>query len=152
MTADVANRIAQTDGIDRATQQLFISTFDSEHCAALVQIIGYDPETDFVVAPWLKGSKVTEPQYDCAAELVNGFKLNRHRYKYNYLGLLGNLLCLSRMTGSSTRFFCSEFVYYVLRESQICDFNKPRWLVKPQDLLTLNGNLVYTGDLKKIDS
>jgi putative ABC transport system permease protein len=69
MTADVANRIAQTDGIERATQQLYISSFNSEHCAALVQIIGYDPETDFVVAPWLKGSKVATPKY---GEIVIG--------------------------------------------------------------------------------
>ncbi|MDR3277746.1 MAG: FtsX-like permease family protein [Oscillospiraceae bacterium] len=69
LSADVAERIAQTDGVERATQQLFITTFDSEHCAALVQIIGYNPETDFVVAPWLMGSKVTEPKY---GEIVVG--------------------------------------------------------------------------------
>jgi putative ABC transport system permease protein len=69
MTADVADRIAQTAGIERATQQLFISTFNSEHCAAFVQIIGYDPKTDFVVTPWLTGSRVTEPKY---GEIVIG--------------------------------------------------------------------------------
>lgn len=63
LTADVANRIVRLDGIERATAQLFISTFDSEHCAALVQIIGYDPASDFVVTPWLKSSKITEPGY-----------------------------------------------------------------------------------------
>ncbi len=63
LTADVANRIVRLDGIERATAQLFISTFDSEHCAALVQIIGYDPASDFIVTPWLKSSKITEPGY-----------------------------------------------------------------------------------------
>ncbi len=63
LTADVANRIVRLDGIERATAQLFISTFDSEHCAGLVQIIGYDPASDFVVTPWLKSSKITEPGY-----------------------------------------------------------------------------------------
>jgi putative ABC transport system permease protein len=63
LTVEAANRIMRTEGIERATRQLFISTFDSEHCAALVQIIGYEPETDFVVLPWLKGSGVKEPAY-----------------------------------------------------------------------------------------
>jgi putative ABC transport system permease protein len=40
-------------GVKRSSPQLFVATFDSSHCSALVQIIGYDPETDFVVAPWL---------------------------------------------------------------------------------------------------
>jgi putative ABC transport system permease protein len=61
-TADAARRIAQTEGIERATTQLFISTFDSSHCAALVQIIGYDPATDFIITPWLSGSNITEPR------------------------------------------------------------------------------------------
>jgi putative ABC transport system permease protein len=69
LTADLAGRIAQTDGVERASTQLFISTFDSSHCAALVQIIGYDPETDFVVKPWLRGSKLAEPKY---GEIVVG--------------------------------------------------------------------------------
>ncbi|MDR1573061.1 MAG: ABC transporter permease [Clostridiales Family XIII bacterium] len=40
-------------GVKRSSPQLFVATFDSSHCSALVQIIGYDPETDFVIAPWL---------------------------------------------------------------------------------------------------
>ncbi|GHV09139.1 ABC transporter permease [Clostridia bacterium] len=63
LTADTARGIMAADGVERATPQLFISTFDSEHCAALVQIIGYDPKSDFVVAPWLKGSGTAEPGY-----------------------------------------------------------------------------------------
>jgi putative ABC transport system permease protein len=58
-----ADRIMRLDGVERAATQLFISTFDSSHCGALVQIIGYDPAADFVIAPWLNGSKVTEPGY-----------------------------------------------------------------------------------------
>jgi putative ABC transport system permease protein len=69
LTRDLADRIMQLEGIERATSQLFISTFDSDHCASLVQIIGYDPKTDFVITPWLKGSKVAQPSY---GEVVTG--------------------------------------------------------------------------------
>jgi putative ABC transport system permease protein len=72
LTTETANRILQIDGIERATAQLFISTFDSSHCSAFVQIIGYDPTTDFVVAPWLKESKTAEPGY---GEIVIGGNL-----------------------------------------------------------------------------
>ncbi|MDR1065007.1 MAG: ABC transporter permease, partial [Oscillospiraceae bacterium] len=72
LTAATVKRILEIDGIERATSQLFISTFDSAHCAALVQIIGYEPETDFVVKPWLKGSKIAEPGY---GEVVVGGNL-----------------------------------------------------------------------------
>jgi putative ABC transport system permease protein len=46
--------LSEESGVKRASPQLFVATFDSSHCSALVQIIGYDPETDFVVAPWLE--------------------------------------------------------------------------------------------------
>ena len=44
---------------------------------------------------------------------------------------------------------CSEFVYHVLKESDILDLNIPRNLVRPQDFLKINGNLIYSGDLKE---
>ncbi|MCL2382201.1 MAG: ABC transporter permease [Treponema sp.] len=63
LSADVARRVMELDGIERATKQIFISTYDSEHCIELAQVIGYDPQTDFVIRPWLLGSQLTEPEY-----------------------------------------------------------------------------------------
>ena len=63
LSADTAGRIMQLDGIERATAQFFISTYDSAHCVELAQVIGYDPKTDFVIRPWLLGSRITEPGY-----------------------------------------------------------------------------------------
>jgi putative ABC transport system permease protein len=53
LTGDLAKRLVQLDGIEQASPQLFIATFSSEHCSFPVQMIGYDPQTDFVVTPWL---------------------------------------------------------------------------------------------------
>ncbi|MDR0814004.1 MAG: ABC transporter permease [Oscillospiraceae bacterium] len=69
LTKGTVERVLQTEGIARSSPQLFISTFDSAHCASLVQIIGFDPKTDFVVTPWLKTASVTEPGY---GEIVIG--------------------------------------------------------------------------------
>ena len=63
LSADIAERIMQLEGIERATAQFFISTYDSAHCVELAQVIGYEPQTDFVIRPWLIGSKLTEPKY-----------------------------------------------------------------------------------------
>ncbi|WP_024834499.1 ABC transporter permease [Ruminiclostridium josui] len=70
----VAEELPQIDGIKDSTPQIFISTFNSEHCAALVQIIGYDPETDFVIKPWLSNSNIFTPKY---GQIVVGANIKR---------------------------------------------------------------------------
>ncbi|MDR3335539.1 MAG: ABC transporter permease [Treponema sp.] len=53
---EVAQKLLGTAGVARASPQLFIATLDSSHCAFPVQMIGYDPDSDFVIAPWLMGT------------------------------------------------------------------------------------------------
>jgi putative ABC transport system permease protein len=53
---ELAEKLLDSYGIEQASPQLFIATLDSDHCAFPVQMIGYDPKTDFVVAPWLSQS------------------------------------------------------------------------------------------------
>jgi hypothetical protein len=90
---------------------------------------------------------VSDTQYRSAAALINSFILNSHIYGYNYFGLIGNLCGRSR--SRNTRFFCSEFVYYVLRKSGVCNLGKPQGLVCPQDLLAIKGSVIFRGDLKE---
>ncbi|MDR1590275.1 MAG: hypothetical protein LBS51_08825 [Oscillospiraceae bacterium] len=93
---------------------------------------------------------VSAAQYECVTDLIESFLLNSHLYGYNYLGLVGNLWGQSRP--AAARFFCSEFVYHVLHASGICDFGKPRGLVRPQDLTRVKGRVVFKGNLKEYDS
>ncbi|MDR2433558.1 MAG: FtsX-like permease family protein [Treponema sp.] len=51
--ADITDRIAQTEGIVCASPQFFLASLSTECCDAAVQLIAYDPETDFVVQPWI---------------------------------------------------------------------------------------------------
>ena len=93
LTTDTADRVMRLDGIERASPQLFITTFDSSHCSALVQIIGYYPATDFVVAPWLNDSKVTQPDYGEAVvggdiNLGIGDQMLIYSVKVNVVGVL----------------------------------------------------------------
>lgn len=93
---------------------------------------------------------VTSEQYESIKNLINEFITNSNYYKYNYFGLINSLL--NKESFSSERFLCSEFVYYVLNECGVVNFNKPRNLVRPQDLMNLNGRILYKGDLKNSET
>jgi putative ABC transport system permease protein len=49
----IVDRIARTEGIARASPQFFLTSLSESCCDAMVQLIAYDPETDFVVQPWM---------------------------------------------------------------------------------------------------
>lgn len=50
-------KIRQTDGIKRVSSQLFLATLaDSDCCDSAVLLIAFDPETDFVIQPWLNNN------------------------------------------------------------------------------------------------
>ncbi|MDR3146951.1 MAG: ABC transporter permease [Treponema sp.] len=49
----ITDTIAGTEGVVCATPQFFLSSLSTECCDAAVQLIAYDPETDFVVQPWI---------------------------------------------------------------------------------------------------
>ena len=89
---------------------------------------------------------VTEEQYDEVRKLLYDFDSNSDYYKYNYLGLINSLL--NRESFCDERFLCSEFVYYVLNKAGIAELNKPRNLVRPQDLLNITSEIVFEGNLK----
>ena len=56
MNQKALNRIAGVDGIDRMTTQIFLSSMRASCCSVPIQVIGFDPETDFTVQPWLQQS------------------------------------------------------------------------------------------------
>ncbi|MFE5337085.1 hypothetical protein ACFQ8E_14330 [Isoptericola sp. NPDC056573] len=90
---------------------------------------------------------VTPRQRDAVGARVAEFLLDSHTYAYNAPGLVTGLL--GRGSEDDRRFFCSEFVYHVLRDAGVCDLGVPRWKVRPQTLLAVPGTVVYRGDLKR---
>ncbi|MFT4143611.1 MAG: hypothetical protein QM644_04070 [Mobilitalea sp.] len=91
--------------------------------------------------------EVSKQQYECAKDLIDNFITNSDLYKYNYKGLLYNLL--NKPVYRENRFLCSEFVYYILKESSIADFKISRNLVRPQSLLKIKGKMIFKGNLKE---
>ncbi|TAH72149.1 MAG: hypothetical protein EWM47_04035 [Anaerolineaceae bacterium] len=89
---------------------------------------------------------ITEDQYISLRSEIEVFKQNKNTYSYNYLGLIGAAFNIP--VRSKQRYFCSQFVAYVLEQSGIHIFNKCYALVKPRDI-RINPNLttVYEGRL-----
>jgi hypothetical protein len=82
---------------------------------------------------------------------VDIFNKNKKAYSYNYLGLIGAAFNIP--IRSKQRYFCSQFVAYVLERSGIRIFNKNYALVKPRDI-RVNPYLVsiYEGILSEYRS
>lgn len=48
------NEVAAAEGIDEITPQIFLASASAGCCSAKVQIMGFDPDTDFVISPWIR--------------------------------------------------------------------------------------------------
>jgi len=53
MKADILDKIRQIPGVLQATPQFFLASLMASCCTDKVQIIGFDPESDFLVRPWM---------------------------------------------------------------------------------------------------
>ncbi|MBR1780600.1 MAG: ABC transporter permease [Oscillospiraceae bacterium] len=49
-------KIKTIDGVERAAPQFYLASTSSGCCSVAVQIIGFDPEQDFTVQPWIRDS------------------------------------------------------------------------------------------------
>ena len=68
-----AEKILSREGIGEASAQFFLASTSSGCCSVSVQIIGFDPETDFTISPWIKRSYSKELQ---DLDIVVGNDLN----------------------------------------------------------------------------
>lgn len=91
---------------------------------------------------------VTAGQYHRAKLLLENFVDEKERYKYNYMGLLHSFQ--KKAQAYDDRFLCSEFVYHILKESDILDLKIARNLVRPEHLKQVGWPVYYTGDLKSL--
>ena len=53
MDASVAKAVADIEGVECATSQFYFTSLSSDCCSARVQLIAFDPDTDFVINPWI---------------------------------------------------------------------------------------------------
>ncbi|MGN0098293.1 MAG: ABC transporter permease, partial [Candidatus Methanomethylophilaceae archaeon] len=54
MDRGIVDIVASTKGVEKYSPQLFLTSIpDADCCDFMVQIIGFDPETDFTITPWI---------------------------------------------------------------------------------------------------
>lgn len=90
---------------------------------------------------------LTPEAYEKAVRLVGLMLSQKERYKYDMRGFLGNIFKIG--VDNRYRFTCSKFVAYILRECGIAEFKQALSLIRPQTLATLQGDVIYQGDLKQ---
>jgi putative ABC transport system permease protein len=85
--AGVADAVAGIEGVACASPQFFLASLSTECCDAPVQLVAYDPATDFVVQPWVaekRSDTVGDGQVVVGSRILldaNGtIKLFNHEY------------------------------------------------------------------------
>lgn len=91
---------------------------------------------------------VTEEQYWNVRREIKLFVQNKESYHYNYMGLVGILL--GKNITDDKRYFCSQFVSYILNKSGIKLFRKESGLIRPYDFhIRLKEKRIYKGKLSE---
>ncbi len=54
MDAGKLDEILTVEGVDKASPQMFLASAIASCCSAKLQIIAFDPETDFTIQPWIR--------------------------------------------------------------------------------------------------
>lgn len=53
MDAAVVDQVAAVDGVQRVSAQLYLASAKASCCSARLQLIAFDPATDFTIQPWI---------------------------------------------------------------------------------------------------
>ena len=56
MDAENLERVREVEGVEIAAPQVFLASLKADCCSVKIQVIGFDPETDFFVRPWIEQS------------------------------------------------------------------------------------------------
>ena len=60
MDASVVDEIRSIEGVEAASPQLFLASAKAGCCSARLQMIAYDPATDFTIRPWINDTSVSK--------------------------------------------------------------------------------------------
>ena len=60
MDIGVAEKIAAMDGAGQVSGQFYLASASSSCCSVAVQLIGFDPDTDFTIRPWVQNTYRSE--------------------------------------------------------------------------------------------
>ena len=61
MDASRTEKIRNMDGVRQASGQVYLASLRADCCSVPIQVIGFDPETDFTIRPWISERLKTVP-------------------------------------------------------------------------------------------
>lgn len=89
---------------------------------------------------------ISEKQYLTLKRSINEFEENTYKYSYNFAGLMPMFFNIPYHR--HYHYVCSQFVAYVLQESNSVKLNKHFSLMRPHDFPSLSElDLIYSGKL-----
>ena len=59
MDASVVDEIRSIEGVEAASPQLFLASAKAGCCSARLQMIAFDPATDFTIQPWIEDTRLS---------------------------------------------------------------------------------------------
>ena len=90
---------------------------------------------------------VTDEQYEKIKKVINYFKENKQKYRFNFIGLA--CVGINKRIKRKNRFYCAEFVKHIMKVSGISVNDLPE-LIRPENFKKLQGlKLEYKGLLRK---
>lgn len=88
ISKDWVERLGKIEGVKRLSPQLYVATQAASCCDAAVQLIAFDPKTDFVVSPWLSEKQELNLEvgevvvgYNVAAKIGQNIKFYNTEFK-----------------------------------------------------------------------
>ena len=94
----VYRNISQVEGIKEMTAQCFLKSLSEDCCSSEVEIVFYDPDTDFVVEPWIAKQYSKKQQKN---EIVAGFGIECKENKIKLFGREYDVVAQLSKTGTS---------------------------------------------------
>ena len=56
MDSSVMDKLSEIDGVAKISAQFYLASASASCCSYKIQLIGFDPETDFTITPWVENS------------------------------------------------------------------------------------------------
>ncbi len=86
--SSIVDQVRAIEGVDAASSQIYIATLkDAPCCSMPVQLIGFDPSTDFTISPWLNrelGRQLAPNEVIVGSRIIGDIGSNLKFYGHNF--------------------------------------------------------------------
>ena len=96
---DLIDGVQKVEGIEKISPQLYIATLEASCCSVPMQIVAFEPESDFIIKPWFEANNMGEIQ---RGQVVVGSKITKSAGdKISIFGLEYDVVGKLEETGTS---------------------------------------------------